>query len=68
MIETAEEALDFTKVPESKGIPRSLPVAGVIGIMCIAAIASFTVLTASHGRIWPSATSMRVDLGQMPGH
>ena len=66
MIVQEHEYLDFSHVPQSKGIsPRTLAivVAGVIGIFIVGFL---TVIMASFGHRWPAEKTLREPLGSMP--
>ncbi|MBV8490732.1 MAG: hypothetical protein JO199_09400 [Candidatus Eremiobacteraeota bacterium] len=65
MIVRDDEYLDFSKVPESKGVPPFLYRVIVVGILCIFAVGASCVFTAGYGHMWPSAQSQRPDLGNM---
>jgi len=66
MIESPQEYLDFSKVPESQGLPKSLFAVGFVGLICIFIIGGLTVGMAGFGHVWPAPQSMRVNLGQLP--
>ena len=65
MIVTDEERLDFSKVPESRGIPSFLYRILAIGLLCIFAIGASVVLLSSHGHGWPANTTLRTPLGNL---
>jgi hypothetical protein len=65
MIVPDSEYLDFSQVPQSKGIPRTIVYSGIIGLIMIFAIGASVVLLAGNGHKWPAATSMRVPLGDL---
>jgi hypothetical protein len=65
MIVPDSEYLDFSEVPQSKGIPKSIVYSGIIGLIMIFAIGASVVLLAGTGHHWPAASSMRVDLGTL---
>lgn len=62
MIVREDERLDFSKVPESRGIPGFLFRVMAIGILCIFAIGASVVLFSGYGHYWPSNTTLRVPL------
>jgi hypothetical protein len=62
MIERDDEYLDFTQVPESKGIPPGLTRIAVMGLIIIFAIGAAVCLMSGYGHHWPSATTERVQL------
>ena len=65
MIVPDEEYLDFSQVPQSRGVPRALTSPSLIGLVMIFAIGAFTCLLSGYGHEWPSSHSMRVDLGTL---
>lgn len=65
MIVGDKEYLDFSSVPQSKGISRQALVIVGIGIVMIFIMGGLSIGFASFGHIWPSEKSMRVDMGSM---
>lgn len=62
MIERDDEYLDFSQVPESKGIPPGLTRVAVMALLMIFAIGGAVCLMSDYGHHWPSATTERVPL------
>ena len=62
MIVRDDEYLDFSKVPESRGIPKSLQRTVGIGLIVIFAIGASVCLMSGYGHHWPSNTTLRVPL------
>jgi hypothetical protein len=62
MIIRDDERLDFSKVPESRGIPPFLYRVVAIGLLIIFAIGGAVVLLSGYGHHWPSDTTLRVPL------
>ena len=62
MIIRDDEYLDFSKVPESRGIPASLYRIATIGLLAIFAIGAAVCLTSGYGHHWPAVTTLRVPL------
>jgi hypothetical protein len=62
MIVREDERLDFSKVPESRGIPPFLYRVVAVGILVIFAIGASVVLMAGYGHHWPSNTTLRIPL------
>jgi hypothetical protein len=60
------EYLDFTSVPESKGVGKGTYLVVVTGIIGIFVVGFLTVIMSGYGHIWPSEKTMRMDLGSMP--
>ncbi len=67
MIVRDDEYLDFSKVPESRGIPQSLYRIAAVGLLIIFAIGASVCLLSGYGHHWPSATTLRVPLLNNPG-
>jgi hypothetical protein len=65
MIVRDDEYLDFSRVPESRGVPPFLYRIAAVGILCIFAIGAACVFTSDYGHKWPSPTTQRVELGQL---
>ena len=62
MIVRDDEYLDFSKVPESRGIPSGLYRVVIVGIIVIFAIGASVCLQAGYGHHWPAMTTVRVPL------
>lgn len=62
MIVRDDEYLDFSKVPESRGIPPMLYRLLAIGLVGIFAIGAATVLFSGYGHHWPSISTTRLPL------
>lgn len=62
MIVDEHEYLDFSKVPESRGVPPFLYRVVAIGILVIFAIGASVVLMSGYGHHWPAETTLRVPL------
>jgi hypothetical protein len=65
MIVRDDEYLDFSNVPESRGVPSFVYKIAAVGILCIFAIGAACVFTAGYGHEWPANTTQRTDLGKM---
>jgi hypothetical protein len=63
MIVRDDEYLDFSKVPESRGVPRMVYFVAIIGICGIFAVGAASVMSSGWAHHWPSNTTLRVDLG-----
>ena len=66
MIASDHDRLDFTKIPESKGIGPPALVVLVIGLIGIFAMGYLSVIMSSYGHMWPAEKTQRMDLGTMP--
>jgi hypothetical protein len=62
MIVRDDEYLDFSKVPESRGVPSALYRVVVVGLLIIFAIGGSVVLLSGYGHHWPADTTLRVPL------
>jgi hypothetical protein len=62
MIVRDDEYLDFSKVPESRGIPSGLYRVVIVGILVIFAVGGAVVLNAGYGHHWPAMSTVRVPL------
>jgi hypothetical protein len=62
MIVREDERLDFSKVPESRGIPPFLYRAVAVGILVIFAIGGSVVMMSGYGHHWPANTTLRIPL------
>jgi hypothetical protein len=62
MIVREDERLDFSKVPESRGIPPFLFRVVAVGIIVIFAIGGSVVMMSGYGHHWPSNTTLRIPL------
>jgi hypothetical protein len=62
MIVRDDEYLDFTSVPESKGIPPSLVRVAAVGLVIIFLIGAAVCLMSGFGHHWPADTTLRVPL------
>jgi hypothetical protein len=65
MIIRDDEYLDFSRVPESRGIPSALYRVAFLGLIVIFAIGAAVVLMSGYGHHWPSDTTLRVPLGNL---
>ena len=62
MIVRDDEYLDFSTVPESRGIPPALYRVVMFGILIIFAIGAAVCLLSGYGHHWPSDTTLRAPL------
>lgn len=62
MIVRDDEYLDFTSVPESKGVPASLYRVAAVGLIVIFLIGASVCLMSGFGHHWPSESTLRVPL------
>jgi hypothetical protein len=65
MIVRDDEYLDFSQVPESRGIPKGLHYLFFFGLACIFAIGGATCWLSGYGHHWPSTATLRVPLGTL---
>jgi hypothetical protein len=66
MIASEHERLDFSKVPQSKGIGTSAFIVLLIGLLGIFIMGFLSCILSGYGHMWPSQKTMRMDLGSMP--
>jgi hypothetical protein len=62
MIVRDDEYLDFSRVPESRGIPPALVRIALVGLLIIFAIGGAVCLMSGYGHHWPANTTLRVPL------
>lgn len=53
---------DDRGVPTSRGVPRIVFVAVIIGILAIFAMGADTISLSWYGHVWPSTNSLRIPL------
>ena len=53
---------DERGVPTSRGIPRAVQIAALIGILCIFGVGAYTIYMSGYGHVWPSQQSLRIPL------
>jgi hypothetical protein len=63
IIETRSEYLDFSKLPQSKGIPRLMPMLAVAALIGVMIVAGSVISVAGYGHYWPAEKTLRVPLG-----
>ena len=61
-----QQAIDFSVVPQSKGLNTFTKFILVIGVLGIFAIGGSSAFLSGYGHRWPANTSLRIDLGKMP--
>jgi hypothetical protein len=66
MIVNESEYLDFSKVPQSRGIGKEAFVVLAIGLLGIFAMGFLSCIFAGFGHLWPAQKTLRLDLGGMP--
>lgn len=66
MIQSDEEYFDFSKVPQSKGVPPAIYMFAIIGIVGIFIIGGFSAFMSGSGHLWPADHTLRMPLGNMP--
>ena len=60
------ERLDFSTVPQSKGIGKTALVIVFTGLLGIFIMGFLSVIMSGYGHMWPAPKTMRMDLGNMP--
>jgi hypothetical protein len=63
MIVRDDEFMDFSKVPESRGVPRMVYYVAILGIIGIFAVGGASVMSSGWAHHWPSNSTLRVNLG-----
>lgn len=53
---------DERGVPTSRGVPRAVIIAAIIGILCIFGVGAYTIYTSGYGHRWPWQHSLRIPL------
>jgi hypothetical protein len=61
-----QHTIDFSVVPQSRGLNTFTKFILAIGVLTIFAIGGFSAFLSGYGHVWPSEKSMRIDLGKMP--
>ncbi len=64
MIVHDNEYLDFSKIPESKGMPSFLALIAAIGLIGVFLVGGSCVALSGYGHHWPSLTTTRIPLGK----
>jgi len=65
MIVHDHEYIDFSVVPQSKGMSKAGLIFIVVGIIGIFIMGGLSVCLSGYGHVWPSERSERVNLGTM---
>jgi len=61
-----QDYIDFSHVPESKGITPVVQWVLYTGIVCIFLVGGFSAFLSGHGHMWPSNTTLREPLPPLP--
>ena len=56
------DPVDSRGVPVSRGVPRAVQIAAIIGILAIFWVGAYTIQWAGYGHLWPSVNSLRIPL------
>ncbi len=56
------DQLDDRGVPTTRGMPRAVQIAVLIGIAVIFAMGGYTIVMSGYGHRWPSTKSLRIPL------
>jgi hypothetical protein len=56
------DPVDERGVPVSRGVPRAVQIAAIIGILAIFWVGAYTIQWAGYGHLWPSVNSLRIPL------
>ncbi len=66
MILHESERLDFSKVPQSQGVPKRAYVVLVVGLLMIFFMGGYSAFSSGWQHNWPWEKNLRYDLGKMP--
>ena len=66
MITQEHERLDFSKVPQSRGITNLALIIMITGVIGIFIMGYLSVIMSGYGHMWPAEKTQRMDLGNMP--
>lgn len=61
-----QQSIDFSTIPQSKGLNTFTKIILVIGVLMIFIIGGFSAFLSGYGHVWPSNHSLRIPLGKMP--
>lgn len=61
-----QNTVDFSHVPQSKGLNTFTKIILVTGVLGIFAIGGFSAFLSGYGHRWPANTALREPLGNMP--
>ena len=61
-----QDTIDFSTVPESKGISNTTLFIVFTGIVMIFIVGGLSIYFANSGHLWPSTHTERMPLGSMP--
>jgi hypothetical protein len=53
---------DNRGVPVSRGVPRIVIIASIIGVLCIFGMGAYTIYMSGYGHVFPSVQSLRIPL------
>jgi len=56
------DPLDERGVPTSRGIPRAVQIAAIIGILAIFWVGEYTIQYSGYSHVWPSLKTTRIPL------
>ncbi len=56
------DPVDERGVPKSRGIPRIVWIATILGVLAIFAVGADTLAWASYGHSWPTTKNLRIPL------
>ncbi|MGA7572293.1 MAG: hypothetical protein WBG27_06310 [Candidatus Aquilonibacter sp.] len=61
-----QDVIDFTEIPQTQGVGRGIIVVLVIGLAMIFTIGGLSAFLSGYNHMWPSNTTLRMPLGNMP--
>jgi hypothetical protein len=56
------DPVDERGVPQSRGVPRAVQIAVIIGVFVIFWVGEYVLQNAQYGHVWPSTQSVRIPL------
>ncbi|MGZ3497027.1 MAG: hypothetical protein ACXWNK_05805 [Vulcanimicrobiaceae bacterium] len=56
------DVTDQRGVPVSRGVPKIVRVAMVVGIIIVFCVGGDVIMNASYGHVWPAAKALRIPL------
>ncbi|MFN2448378.1 MAG: hypothetical protein ABR508_01105 [Candidatus Baltobacteraceae bacterium] len=57
---TVYDPVDERGVPTTRGVPRAVLIAVLVGVLVIFAIGADTIALAGYGHAWPSTKTLRI--------
>jgi hypothetical protein len=61
-----QDYIDFSTVPQSKGLSSSTLAIVIVGVIMIFIMGGLSAFLSGYGHLWPSTHTERMPLGNMP--